>query len=107
MIPSSGKTASNPLHVGPAQADNDVTQKVRIAPAIILPGKSNRESGAPAATLEVFGKNDCPMDTAATATIDAHRGEVGRNERPHAHRNQTTRPATRATGQERDRQVHA
>ena len=75
MIPSSGKTASKPLHVGPTQADTDVTHKVRRAPAVILPSRSNRERGAPAVTAEVLGKNDCPQQTAVTAAIEAQKGE--------------------------------
>jgi len=107
MIPSSGKTASNPLHVGPAQVDNDVTAKVSIAPAIILPSRSKLDTGAPAATVEVVGKNDCPMVTAVTAAIEAHRGDVGMSERPHADKNQTTMPASSASGHVSDLQVQA
>ncbi len=107
MIPSSGKTASNPLHVGPARLDMDVTAKVSRAPAIILPGKSSLDSGAPAATADVLGKNDCPTVTAVTAAIKAQRGDVGMSERPHADRNQTVMPASSASGHVSDLHVQA
>jgi hypothetical protein len=106
-IPSSGNTASRPLHAGPAQPDNEVTSSVRTAPATILPVRSERVSGAPAAPAELRGKNDWPKHTAARAAVAAQTGEVGNIDKPYAEINHVMSPAVNATGHERERQVHA
>ncbi len=106
-IPSSGNTASKPLHAGPAQPDNEVTNNVRTAPATILPIRSARVSGAPGATAALRGKNDWPKHTAARAAVAAQIGEVGNIDKPHAEINQVTRPTANASGHERERHVHA
>src|SRR5580698_5321710 len=102
-VPSSGKTANKPLHVGPIRPDSDVTTIVSVAPATILPIRSERVSGDPAATAALRGKNDWPKQTAANATTAAHIGDVGRNERANAQTNHVQRPATSATGHGRAR----
>jgi hypothetical protein len=80
---------------------------VRTPPATILPIRSDRLSGAPAATAELRGKNDWPKHTAARAAVAAQIGEVGNIDKPHAEINHVISPTANATGHERERQVHA
>jgi hypothetical protein len=106
-IPISGNTASSPLHAGPTLPDNEVTNSVRNAPATIRPTRSDRVSGAPAAAVELRGRNDCPKHTAARAAVAAHIGDVGSIDKPHAEMNHIMSPIVNAIGHGRERQVHA
>jgi hypothetical protein len=63
MIPRSGKTASKPLQVAPAQVDSDVTAEVSPAPVIILPAKSSFDNTAPTST-QCFAQLRQPQLTA-------------------------------------------
>lgn len=106
-IPSSGNTASRPLHAEPVHPDTEVTSTVKTAPATILPIRSDRVSGASAATAGLRGKNDWPKHTAASAAVAAQIGGVGNIDRPDAEINHVMSPAANASGHERERQVHA
>src|SRR5258706_6769793 len=106
-IPSNGNTASSPLHFAPTYADSDVTSTVSAAPASIRPKRSERASGAPAATPTLRGRNDCPNSTAASATPSAQTGDTGSSDNTQAHTNHVTRPAAHVPGHDRERQVPA
>lgn len=106
-IPSSGNTASKPLHVGPIRPDNEVTSSDRTAPAAIRPIKSDHVSVAPAVLAELRGKKAWPKHTAARAAVAAQIGVVGSIDNPHAAMNHVMSPTANAIGHERERQVHA